>query len=39
VLDRRKLEARACECYATVKKEYTRLLSRTSPQAAGEAGP
>jgi CRP-like cAMP-binding protein len=26
VLDRPKLEARACECYATVKKEYARLL-------------
>jgi Mn-dependent DtxR family transcriptional regulator len=27
VLDRPKLEARVCECYATVKKEYARLLS------------
>jgi len=26
VLNRRKLEARVCECYATVKKEYDRLL-------------
>jgi CRP-like cAMP-binding protein len=26
VLDRRGLERRACECYATVKKEYERLL-------------
>jgi CRP-like cAMP-binding protein len=26
VLDRAKLEARACECYAVVKKEYDRLL-------------
>ncbi|MCD6043730.1 MAG: Crp/Fnr family transcriptional regulator [Burkholderiales bacterium] len=26
VLDRPKLERRACECYATVKKEYARLL-------------
>ena len=26
VLDRRKLEARVCECYAVVKKEYDRLL-------------
>ena len=26
VLDRRKLEARACECYAAVKREYERLL-------------
>jgi CRP-like cAMP-binding protein len=27
VLDRPKLEAGVCECYATVKKEYARLLS------------
>lgn len=27
VLDRTRLEARACECYAVVKKEYERLLS------------
>jgi len=27
VLDRRQLEARVCECYAVVKKEYDRLLS------------
>ena len=26
VLDRRQLEARVCECYAVVKKEYDRLL-------------
>jgi hypothetical protein len=26
VLDRAKLEARVCECYAVVKKEYDRLL-------------
>ena len=26
VLDRSKLEARACECYAVVKREYDRLL-------------
>jgi CRP-like cAMP-binding protein len=26
VIDRAKLEARACECYAVVKKEYDRLL-------------
>jgi CRP-like cAMP-binding protein len=26
VLDRSQLEARACECYATVKREYQRLL-------------
>ena len=28
VLDRAKLEARVCECYAVVKHEYDRLLSR-----------
>ncbi len=27
VLDRPRLEAHVCECYATVKKEYDRLLS------------
>jgi len=26
LLDRRKLEASVCECYALVKKEYERLL-------------
>jgi Mn-dependent DtxR family transcriptional regulator len=26
VLDRARLEARVCECYAVVKKEYDRLL-------------
>jgi Mn-dependent DtxR family transcriptional regulator len=26
VLDRGRLEQRACECYAVVKKEYDRLL-------------
>jgi Mn-dependent DtxR family transcriptional regulator len=26
VLDRQALEARTCECYAVVKKEYDRLL-------------
>jgi hypothetical protein len=26
VLDRAGLEARTCECYAVVKKEYDRLL-------------
>jgi CRP-like cAMP-binding protein len=30
VLDRRQLEARVCECYSVVKKEYDRLL----PEAA-----
>jgi CRP-like cAMP-binding protein len=29
VLDRPKLEARVCECYAVVKKEYDRLLETT----------
>ena len=27
VLDRSRLRARACECYAVVKREYDRLLS------------
>jgi CRP-like cAMP-binding protein len=31
VLDRDRLEQRTCECYAVVKKEYDRLLPRTSP--------
>jgi CRP-like cAMP-binding protein len=31
VLDRAKLERRACECYAVVKKEYDRLLPVTLP--------
>jgi Mn-dependent DtxR family transcriptional regulator len=26
VLDRKGIEARACECYAVVKREYDRLL-------------
>jgi hypothetical protein len=26
VIDRKGLEARTCECYAVVKKEYDRLL-------------
>jgi CRP-like cAMP-binding protein len=30
VLDRAKLEARVCECYAVVKKEYDRLLPEVS---------
>jgi CRP-like cAMP-binding protein len=30
VLDRRRLERRACECYAVVKKEYDRLLPATT---------
>jgi CRP-like cAMP-binding protein len=30
VLDRHKLEQRACECYAVVKKEYDRLLPATT---------
>jgi CRP-like cAMP-binding protein len=33
VLDRPKLEARVCECYAVVEKEFDRLLQRT-PQFA-----
>ena len=35
VLDRARLEARVCECYAVVKREYDRLL----PQVAGGRGP
>jgi len=35
VLDRAKLEARVCECYAVVKREYARLL----PQVARGRGP
>jgi hypothetical protein len=30
VLDRPKLEARVCECYGVVKKEYDRLLESTN---------
>jgi CRP-like cAMP-binding protein len=32
VLDRPQLEARVCECYAVVKKEYDRLLPDAFPQ-------
>jgi Mn-dependent DtxR family transcriptional regulator len=33
VLDRPGLEARVCECYAVVKKEYDRLLpDKTNPK-------
>jgi CRP-like cAMP-binding protein len=32
VLDRRRLEARVCECYGVVKKEYDRLLTWVAPQ-------
>jgi CRP-like cAMP-binding protein len=31
VVDRKKLEARVCECYAVVKKEYDRLLPARVP--------
>ena len=31
VLDRARLEKRACECYAVVKKEYDRLLPYKIP--------
>jgi CRP-like cAMP-binding protein len=34
VLDRAQLEARVCECYAVVKKEYDRLLPDAFPQPA-----
>jgi len=33
VMDRAKLEARSCECYAVVKKEYDRLLPYSLPEA------
>jgi CRP-like cAMP-binding protein len=32
VLDRAGLEARTCECYAVVKREFDRLLPRSDPQ-------
>ena len=31
VLDRRKLEARVCECYSVVRREYDRLLPAQAP--------
>ncbi len=31
VIDRKKLEARVCECYAVVRKEYDRLLPQEIP--------
>ena len=34
VLDRRRLEARVCECYAVVKREYERLLPQAKAAAA-----
>ena len=34
VLDRPQLEARVCECYGVVKKEYDRLLSPVAPPRA-----
>jgi len=34
VLDRAGLEARVCECYAVVKKEYDRLLPPGAPESA-----
>src|SRR5450830_799961 len=33
VLDRPRLEAQVCECYAVVKREYDRLLPRRTPMA------
>jgi len=36
VLDRDQLEARVCECYAVVKKEYDRLLPPPSASGASE---
>jgi len=32
ILDREGLEARTCECYAVVKREYDRLLPKTLAQ-------
>jgi hypothetical protein len=32
VLDRAGLEAQVCECYAVVKKEFSRLLPEASPR-------
>ena len=32
VIDRAKLESRVCECYGVVKREFDRLLPRTSPR-------
>ena len=37
VLDREHLEARVCECYAVVKKEYDRLLPAAAPGLAATA--
>ena len=34
VIDRPRLEARVCECYAVVKREYERLLPEAKPAAA-----
>jgi hypothetical protein len=33
VVDRPRLEARVCECYAAVKREYDRLLPAANPKA------
>jgi CRP-like cAMP-binding protein len=37
VLDRRRLEARVCECYSVVKREYDRLLARPEEASAAPA--
>ena len=37
VLDRKQLEARVCECYGVVKKEYDRLLPEIRPAVAASA--
>ena len=34
VLDRARLEARSCECYAVVRREYERLLPQRAPALA-----
>ena len=36
VLDRARLELRACECYAVVEREYSRLLPAIAPAAVGQ---
>lgn len=38
VLDRRHLEARACECYAVVKREFDRLLPEAMPPSSSWSG-
>jgi Mn-dependent DtxR family transcriptional regulator len=37
VLDRSGLEARACECYAVVREEFSRLMSEVRPRQGASA--